>query len=119
MTIRKLYYMNARRKKAGLPPLSGEKWGLTLAPQVGKTQTAIEKTCAYTVKRPVKKRDEKIARLTESKTYTNHSNTSLWVHNNRSPLDRKWQGFTLRELQTVGKSATPAHLQAMTDFLNR
>ena len=116
MTKNRLYRTNRRRAKRGKPLLNGNKWDLTLANQAGPIQANIPKTQVYKIERPTKKRDEKIARLTDDRRYVSQP---LWVHSNRRPLDRLVNGFTLRELQEIGSKATIEHIEAMIKYMNR
>ncbi len=116
MTKNRLYRINKRRAKRGKPPVNGNKWNMTLAEQAGPIQANISKTQVYKIERPTKKRDEKIARLTDDPRYVNQP---LWVHSNRRPLDRLVNGFTLRELQEIGSKATIEHIEAMIKYMNR
>ena len=120
MTIAKLRKCNAHRRRQGMPLLSGDRWDIKLCPSVGPIQSSIAKTFVYLRTRLLRRRDEKIAGLTDHPRFTNHGGSSLWVEKNNRPLDRVFQGRTLRSLQKLQPTnATPEDINVMREWLNR
>jgi len=123
MTQNRLNYINKYRRSRGRPILSGNKWGLTNAPQVGPIQANILKVVVYKIKRYLKKREERLANLYATGKY---SKQGLWVQarkERRKILDLRFsvdsdETYSLRELQSVGKDATEYQRKLMKSWLN-